>query len=115
MDERETAKEALDFIMNDKRGRWFISYLLDQNGAFAPVYAEGINLAYYEGRRDAVFVFVEKAFFVETAFVEETRWCLLFTFYPVFARSSIRHTFTLTSPDISLGRRVSRSFSRDRI
>lgn len=54
MDERETAKEALDFIMNDKRGRWFISYLLDQNGAFAPVYAEGINLAYYEGRRDAV-------------------------------------------------------------
>ena len=54
MDERETAKEALDFIMQDKRGRWFISYLLDQNGAFAPVYAEGINLAYYEGRRDAV-------------------------------------------------------------
>lgn len=54
MDERETAKEALDFIMNDKRGRWFMSYLLDQNGAFAPVYAEGTNLAYYEGRRDAV-------------------------------------------------------------
>ena len=54
IDERNTAKEALDFIMQDKRGRWFISYLLDQNGAFAPVYAEGINLAYYEGRRDAV-------------------------------------------------------------
>lgn len=54
MDQRETAKQALDFIMNDERGRWFISYLLDQNGAFAPVYAEGVNLAYYEGRRDAV-------------------------------------------------------------
>ena len=54
IDERNTAKEALDFIMQDKRGRWFISYLFDKNGAFAPVYAEGINLAYYEGRRDAV-------------------------------------------------------------
>ena len=54
IDERQTAKEALDFIMQDKRGRWFISYLFDKNGAFAPVYAEGINLAYYEGRRDAV-------------------------------------------------------------
>ena len=54
VDERNTAKEALDFIMQDKRGRWFISYLFDKNGAFAPVYAEGINLAYYEGRRDAV-------------------------------------------------------------
>ena len=54
IDERNTAKEALDFIMQDRKGRWFISYLFDKNGAFAPVYAEGINLAYYEGRRDAV-------------------------------------------------------------
>ena len=54
IDDRKTAKEALDAIMQDKRGRWFISYLFQQNGAFAPVYAEGVNLAYYEGRRDAV-------------------------------------------------------------
>ena len=54
VDQRDTAKTALDFIMSDKRGRWFISYLFDHNGAFAPVYTEGVNLAYYEGRRDAV-------------------------------------------------------------
>ncbi len=54
MDETKTAKDALDFIMNDKRGRWFISYLFNLNGAFAPIYNKDVDLAYYEGRRDAV-------------------------------------------------------------